>query len=267
MAEFAGPVRLVQPGACGFGEFARDSVIRYRVIRPGLDRTPAVFAQHCEVVSGVGVPALGRACQRVFGLAKHVRAGEEHGELECAVGIAALVGTMICGGSAGDVTALFEQRAKLGGGCWVAALVSARERVFGLAEPVRAGEEHPKLESALRETALVGALICRGSADDIAALFEQQAQVVSSGGMAALVRAREGFLGLVEPVLVGEQHRELERPAGIATLVGAPVGGRRTGDLAPLFEQHPEFGRARSVSALVCPRERLLGLAKPFLRG
>ena len=88
-------------------EVARASVSR-RVIRPVLDRIPGLFEQHGEVVSGVGVAALGRACQRVFGLAKHVRAGQEHRELECAVSIAALVSTLICRGSAGYVAALFE---------------------------------------------------------------------------------------------------------------------------------------------------------------
>ena len=73
------------------------------------------------------------------------------------------------------------------------------------------GEEHPELERAVDDATVVGAAIGRRSTGDVAALFEQQAEVVSGGAMAELVRSRQGFFGFGEMVLLGELHGELER--------------------------------------------------------
>jgi hypothetical protein len=71
----------------------------------------------------------------------------------------------------------------------VAALVCAGEGFFGLRQPVLRSQQDGELECAVGVSAVVGATICAGGASDVAALFEQQAEAVSGGGVAALVRA------------------------------------------------------------------------------
>jgi hypothetical protein len=57
------------------------------------------------------------------------------------------------------------------------------------------GEEHRELECAVDNAAVVGAAVGRGGTGDVAALFEEQAEVVSGGGVAALVCSCQGFFG------------------------------------------------------------------------
>jgi hypothetical protein len=71
----------------------------------------------------------------------------------------------------------------------VAALVCAGKGFFGLGQPVVRSQQDGELECALGVSAVVGSAIRRGGLGDVAALFEEHAEVVSGGAMAALVRA------------------------------------------------------------------------------
>ena len=105
----------------------------------------------------------------------------------------------------------------------MAALVGARERLFGFGEPVRSGEQHGEPERAAGVAALVGSAIRRPGTRNIAAFFEQHAQVVSGGGVAAIVRAREPFLGFGQPVVRNKHSGELERAVRAIALVGQAI--------------------------------------------
>ena len=83
----------------------------------------------------------------------------------------------------------FAQLGETVSGCRVAALVCAGKGFFGLGQPVLRTQQDGELECTIGVSAVVGATICGGGAGDIAALFEEQAEVVSGGGVAALVRA------------------------------------------------------------------------------
>ncbi len=52
------------------------------------------------------------------------------------------------------------------------------------------GEQHRELERAVDNATVVSAAVGRRRPSDIAALFEQQTDVVSGGAMAAFVRVR-----------------------------------------------------------------------------
>ncbi len=150
----------------------------------------AFLEQHPEVVSGGRMAPLVGARQPQLGFGEPVLTSEQHRELERGVGISALVGAVIGSRGLGDLAAFFEHRAEVVGGGGVAALVRAGKRAFGFIQPVLLSQQDRELECAIRVAAVVGATICGGGAGDITALFEQHAEVVGGGGVAALVRAR-----------------------------------------------------------------------------
>jgi hypothetical protein len=79
-------------------------------------------------------------------------------------------------------------------------------------------EQHCELERGVDNATVVSAAIGSRRPGDVAALFEQQAEMVSGGAMAALVRAREPFFGLRKPLLLGELDGELKRTVRIVPL-------------------------------------------------
>jgi hypothetical protein len=106
----------------------------------------AVLAKHGEVVGGGIVSARMRTRERFFGFDQVVLLGEEHADLEGAVGVAALVSPAIRRRRTGGFAAVSEQHAEVEGSDGVTGRVRAHERLLGLGQPVLAGEPHAKLE-------------------------------------------------------------------------------------------------------------------------
>ena len=105
--------------------------------------------------------ALIRALERLLGQSHSVLPNQEHGKLECPVGIAAPVGANVCRGGTIDVALLLQQHTEFRCGVGVTALIRTREGVFGLGQPALGEQEHPEAESGVRYAALIGAAIRR----------------------------------------------------------------------------------------------------------
>lgn len=75
-------------------------------------------------------------------------------------------------------------------------------------------------------------IIARG-----ATMSQQHAEVVGSRRVAALGCPCERFFRFAEPILPGQEHGEFERAVGVASVVGAAICRRSTGDIASLFEE------------------------------
>ena len=105
----------------------------------------------------------------------------------------------------------------------MAELVRSCQGFFGFGEPVLLSEEHPELERSVDNAAVVGAAVRGRSTGDVAALFEQQAEVVGGGAMAELVRSCQGFFGFGEMVLLGELDAELERRLRTVPLIDGTI--------------------------------------------
>jgi hypothetical protein len=88
-----------------------------------------------------------------------------------------------------DLAAAVTKLGETVSGCGVAALVRAGKGFLGLGQVVLRIQQDGELECAVDVSAVVGATICGGGAGDVAALFEEQAEVVSGGGVAGLVCA------------------------------------------------------------------------------
>ncbi len=85
--------------------------------------------------------------------------------------------------------------------------------------------------------------------------------------MAALVCPRERFLGLVQSVLRGEKHPELECSVRDAPFVGASIRRLRGAHVLAMLEQNAEVVGGRPVAALVGALERLFGFGQLVLAG
>ena len=97
---------------------------------------------------------------------------------------------------------------------------------------------------------------------EVAGVVAKDREVLSSGGVAALMRAHKGIVGLGQVVVLSEKHGELKCAVGIAPLIGAGVGGCSAGDLTPLLEQRPELDAGLGHAALIRPTVCRLGIGE-----
>ena len=179
-------------------------IVGATICRGGAREIAAILEEDAEVVCGVGVPALVRACKRLLGIGQPVRLDQQHGEGERAVSVAALVGPVVRLRGAGNVTSVFEEDAQVVCGVRVTAPVGACKRLLGFGQLVRAGQKHRERKRAVGVAALVSAMVRGGSTGDIAALFEQHAQLGCGGRVAALVGAPICSLSAIEVAAVFE---------------------------------------------------------------
>jgi hypothetical protein len=83
------------------------------------------------------------------------------------------------------------------------------------------------------------------------AVVAERGETVSRVCVTALMRADEGILGFGQFVVLDQEPGDLERAAGVTSMVGTDVCGRGTVDVAPLLEQYAELGGGARVTALV----------------
>jgi hypothetical protein len=96
----------------------------------------------------------------------------------------------------------------------VAALIRARECIFGLGLSVLGKQKHPQLEPTFGDAPLVGSAVGLLSTANVAAIREQRAEVERSGSMTARIRTRKPLLGLGQLVRFDESQAEVERRFG-----------------------------------------------------
>lgn len=97
------------------------------------------------------------------------------------------------------------------------------------------------------------------------AMVAKHREVVLSLRVSALMSTRECLLGFGQPVVVSKEHGHLERPIGIAPLVGADKRLRGAIEIAPLLQQHTELGSGPGMPVRIRSGERVLGLGQPSL--
>ena len=85
--------------------------------------------------------------------------------------------------------------------------------------------------------------------------------------MATLVGAREPLFSFGQSVVIGEQHRELERAVDNAAVIGSAIGRCGAGAVAALFEQHAEVVSRGAMAALVGARQPLFGFGQSVVLG
>jgi hypothetical protein len=93
--------------------------------------------------------------------------------------------------------------------------------------------------------------ICSLCAGDVAVLLQQQTEVESSVGLAALVRAAICAFGAGLVTALLEQDPEIARGGSVTALVGLTVGSLGSGDITALLEQLSQPERAIDRSLII----------------
>jgi hypothetical protein len=115
---------------------------------------------------------------------------------------------------------------------------------------------------------LIGATVSRLRLRELAASLEEHAEVGGGFGMAALIGAPEGALGLtpiidalgLRNVIRFHEHcAEIKRAKRVAAFVSAAVRRFCTGRVTALLQQRPEMGGGRGVAEVVSTAEGGLG--------
>ena len=179
-----------------------------------------MLKQHTQVVCGNAMTALVGTRERRRGLVQQVLAGEENRELERSVGVATLVGALICSNGAGDVTALLKDYAEVVGGGGVSAPIGARKRILGFGQLVPAGRQNRELERPVGVATLVCTPVGRLCASYVAAGFQENTKLGRGRRVASLIGPRESFFRFGQPGLLCEPHRELEVALAVAAFDG-----------------------------------------------
>jgi hypothetical protein len=113
-----------------------------------------------------------------------------------------------------DALAVFTNYREVVRCVWVSALPRAKERLLSFGQVVVLDQKHASRECAIGITALIGAEIRGRGSGDVTSLLQQRAELRGGTSVAAPIRARQRFFGLVDTPLFEQEHREPERAVG-----------------------------------------------------